>query len=169
MKNVIQKNSENYIKKFFEYNNWEPLDFQVEAWDSFSKGESGIIQVPTGCGKTYAALMGPLLKLKDNKFSKGINVLIVTPLKALSRDLEKSIINAIQFFDPKITVGIRNGDTSNYEKKKQVTKPPNILITTPESLALLIANKESKNLFTNLFSIIIDEWHELMGSKRGNH
>jgi len=168
MKNLIEKDSIYCIEKFFKKKNWEPQNFQIEAWESFIRGESGIIQVPTGCGKTYAALMGPLLKLKDLNFSGGINILFITPLKALSRDLEKSIINAIQFFNPKITVGIRNGDTSNYEKRKQIIKPPNILITTPESLTLLIANKESKKLFSNLFSIIIDEWHELMGCKRGN-
>ncbi len=168
MKKLYEKDSENYIWKFFKKNNWQPLDFQIEAWESYLRGESGIIQVPTGCGKTYAALMGPLLKLKEQNFSKGINILLVTPLKALSRDLKKSIFNAIQFFDANISVGIRNGDTSNYEKRKQIIKPPNILITTPESLTLLIANKEANKLFTNLFSIIIDEWHELMGCKRGN-
>ncbi len=168
MKKIIEKDSENLIRKFFKKNKWQPLDFQIEAWESYLRGESGIIQVPTGCGKTYAALMGPLLKLIERKYAKGINILLVTPLKALSRDLKKSIINATQFFDTDITVGIRNGDTSNYEKKKQIIKPPNILITTPESLTLLIANKESNKLFTNLFSIIIDEWHELMGCKRGN-
>ena len=168
MEKIIEKDSENHITKFFKKNNWQPLDFQIEAWESYLRGESGIIQVPTGYGKTYAALMGPLLKLKELKSSKGINILLVTPLKALSRDLKKSIFNATQYFDANITVGIRNGDTSNHEKKKQIIKPPNILITTPESLTLLISNKESNKLFTNLFSIIIDEWHELMGCKRGN-
>ena len=168
MKKTIKKNSETHISKFFKKNNWTPLDFQIEAWESYLRGESGIIQVPTGCGKTYAALLGPLLQLKELKSSKGINILLVTPLKALSRDLKKSIIEAIQFFDANITVGIRNGDTSNYEKRKQIITPPNILITTPESLTLLIANKASHKLFNNLFSIIIDEWHELMGCKRGN-
>ena len=99
MKKIYQKDSENFIRKFFKKNNWQPLDFQIEAWESYLKGESGIIQVPTGCGKTYAALMGPLLKLKELKYSKGINILLVTPLKALSRDLEKSIISAIEFLN----------------------------------------------------------------------
>ena len=168
MKNLKIKEINNDIKKFFKSNNWEPLDFQIEAWDSYLKGESGIIQVPTGSGKTYASLMGPLLKLKQLKHQKGINIIFVTPLKALSRDTKKSIAKATQFFDPEITIGIRNGDTSNYEKRRQLIKPPNILITTPESLTLLISNKESNKLFNNLFSIIIDEWHELMGCKRGN-
>ncbi len=168
MKKIFEKDPENHIIRFFKKNNWQPLDFQIKAWESYLKGESGIIQVPTGCGKTYAALMGPLLKLKELKCSKGINILLVTPLKALSRDLKKSIITVTKSFDDNIKVGIRNGDTSNYERRKQIIKPPNILITTPESLTLLIASKESNKLFTNLFSIIIDEWHELMGCKRGN-
>ena len=85
MKKVIEQDSKNHIMKFFKKNNWQPLDFQIESWESYLKGESGIIQVPTGYGKTYAALMGPLLKLRELKCSKGINILLVTPLKALSR------------------------------------------------------------------------------------
>ena len=81
MKKIIEKDSENHILKFFMNKNWQPLDFQIEAWESYFRGESGIIQVPTGYGKTYAALMGPLLKLKEHKSSKGINILLVTPLR----------------------------------------------------------------------------------------
>ncbi len=162
------KTSLEQIKKFFEENGWEPLPFQLESWKAYLNGENGLIQVPTGCGKTYAALMGPLSKLKDCRKKSGLNILLITPLKALSRDLKNSISTAAKYFDEEITVGIRNGDTNPYEKKKQILNPPNILITTPESLSLLLSNKESKNIFKNLFSIIIDEWHELMGSKRGN-
>ena len=156
------------IFSFFRKKGWEPLPFQIKVWNSFKNGENGIIQVPTGCGKTYAALMGPLKKIKDLKCKKGLNLLFITPLKALSRDIEKSISEAAKFIDEEIKVSIRNGDTSQNEKKKQLSNPPNILITTPESLSLLIANKESKKFFGNLFSIIIDEWHELLSSKRGN-
>jgi len=142
--------------------------YQIESWEAFLNGESGIIQVPTGCGKTYAALMGPLSKIEDPKNNRSVNILLITPLKALSRDLKNSIQLAALHFNKEITVEIRNGDTTPYEKKKQLTKPPNILITTPESLSLLLSNKKSNNLFIELSSIIIDEWHELMGSKRGN-
>ena len=168
MTSIYKNKCINSLENFFNNNNWKPLDFQIKAWDSYLKGENGIIQVPTGCGKTYAALMGPLLKLKEKENINGINILIITPLKALTRDLEKSILNATYYFDKNISVGIRNGDTSNYEKRKQLINPPNILITTPESLSLLIATKKSKLIFKNLFSIIVDEWHELMCSKRGN-
>ena len=160
--------SEEKIFSFFKEKGWSPLPFQIQAWESFSKGENGLIQVPTGCGKTYAALMGPLKKLKDLNQKKGINILFITPLKALSRDLKKSISEASNFIDEELTISIRNGDTSPYEKRKQLLNPPNILITTPESLSLLLARKESSELFDNLISIIIDEWHELLCSKRGN-
>ena len=168
MNKNLNNNSYLLIKEFFKRNNWEPLPHQIESWNSFFRGENGIIQIPTGCGKTYAAFMGPLIKLKEKDIPNGVNILIITPLKALSRDLEKSLFKATEFIDKRIQIGIRNGDTTSYEKKKQILNPPNILITTPESLALLIANKNSKKLFNNLFSIIIDEWHELMGNKRGN-
>ncbi len=156
------------IKNFFYKNGWDPLPYQIESWESYLNGENGIIQVPTGCGKTYAALMGPLSKLASTKEKNGINILLITPLKALSRDLKTSIAIAAEHFNNEITVEIRNGDTSQNEKKKQLLKPPNILITTPESLSLLLSNKESNRIFKNLSTIIIDEWHELMGSKRGN-
>jgi len=172
MKNITKNNKQNNliskIKKFFSTNGWEPLPYQIESWEAFLNGDSGIIQVPTGCGKTYAALMGPLSKIEDPKINKSVNILLITPLKALSRDLKNSIQLAALHFNKEITVEIRNGDTTPYEKKKQLAKPPNILITTPESLSLLLSNKGSNNLFKELSSIIIDEWHELMGSKRGN-
>ena len=168
MESFINKNEIKNIEKFFYKNGWEPLPYQIESWEAYLNGKNGIIQVPTGCGKTYAALMGPLSKLKSSTKPTGLSILLITPLKALSRDLKNAVYLAAQFFNQEITVGIRNGDTSPYEKKKQILKPPNILITTPESLSLLLSNKESKKIFSNIFSIIIDEWHELMGSKRGN-
>tara|TARA_B100001029_G_C14879611_1_gene349195 strand:- start:24 stop:494 length:471 start_codon:yes stop_codon:yes gene_type:complete len=149
MNSLSRKNSINNIKTFFYKKNWEPLPYQIQTWEAYLKGENGIIQVPTGCGKTYAALMGPLSKLKDPKKTDGLNILLITPLKALSRDLKNSIHLAAQHFSQDITIGIRNGDTSPYEKRKQILQPPNILITTPESLSLLLSNKQSNKLFSN--------------------
>ena len=151
MKNITKNSNQNNlisrIKQFFLKNGWEPLPYQIESWEAFLNGESGIIQVPTGCGKTYAALMGPLSQIEDPKNNKSVNILLITPLKALSRDLQNSIQIAALHFDKEIPVPIRNGDTTPYEKKKQLAKPPNVLITTPESLSLLLSNKESNNLF----------------------
>ena len=87
MKSLSNKNSINIIKEFFNKNGWEPLPYQIESWEAYLNGENGIIQVPTGCGKTYAALMGPLSKLKDSTKRSGLNILLITPLKALTRDL----------------------------------------------------------------------------------
>ena len=93
MKNITQNSKPNYliskIKKFFFSNGWEPLPYQVESWKAFLNGENGIIQVHTGCGKTYAALMGPLSQIEDPKNNKSVQILLITPLKALSRDLKK--------------------------------------------------------------------------------
>ena len=168
MNNLSTKTLIIKIKEFFYENNWEPLPYQIESWKEYLNGENGIIQVPTGFGKTYAALMGPLSKIETPSKQNSVNILIITPLKALSRDLKNSISIAAKHFNQEITIGIRNGDTSSNEKRKQIVKPPNILITTPESLSLLLSNKESNNFFSKLSSVIIDEWHELMGSKRGN-
>ena len=170
MKNTIKNSKQNRnqsdliskIKQFFFTNGWEPLPYQIESWEAFLNGENGIIQVPTGCGKTYAALMGPLSQIENPKNNKSVNILLITPLKALSRDLKNSIQLAALHFNKEITVEIRNGDTTSYEKRKQLNNPPNILITTPESLSLLLSNKESNNLFRNLSSIIIDEWLSLI-------
>ena len=92
MKNITQNSKQKYliskIKQFFFSNGWEPLPYQEESWKAFLNGENGIIQVPTGCGKTFAALMGPLSKIKDPKNKNSVNILLITPLKALSRDLK---------------------------------------------------------------------------------
>ena len=91
-KNKKQNNLIFKIKQFFSTNGWEPIPYQIESWEAFLNGESGIIQVPTGCGKTYAALMGPLSQIEDPKNNKSVNILLITPLKALTRDLKKSMM-----------------------------------------------------------------------------
>ena len=121
LKNINQNSKQNYliskIKQFFFSNKWEPLPYQVESWKAFLNGENGIIQVPTGCGKTYAALMGPLSQIEDPKNNKSVQILLITPLKALSRDLKNSIQLAALHFNKEITVEIRNGDTTHMKRK----------------------------------------------------
>ena len=111
MKNITKNNKQNNkqnnliskIKKFFFSNGWEPLPYQMESWEAFLNGENGIIQVPTGCGKTYAALMGPLSQIDDPKNNKSVNILLITPLKALSRDLKNSIQLAALHFNKAVS------------------------------------------------------------------
>ena len=158
----------NPIYSWFKTQGWSPLPFQKEAWKLFLSGESGLIQVPTGSGKTFAAVMGPIARmLLDDQPSKGICLLYITPLRALSRDLAVAIQEPITAMNWPLRVGTRNGDSSSSERSKQLKSPPQILITTPESLSLLLSNPKAEELFSNLETVVLDEWHELMGSKRG--
>ena len=150
------------IESWFSQQGWTPLRFQKQAWQAHLGGRSGLIQVPTGSGKTYAAVMGAIaVMLAEGQPPKGLRLLYITPLRALSRDLELALLQPINTMGWPITVGTRNGDTASAVRSKQLKNPPNILITTPESLALLQANKRSEALVEELQCVVLDEWHEL--------
>ena len=157
------------IKHWFQAQGWEPSEFQKQSWTAYLSGKSGLIQVPTGSGKTYAAVMGPIARmLSESNSHKGIKVLYITPLRALSRDLTLALEDPIQAMSWPIRVSARNSDTTSSERTKQIKNPPDILVTTPESLCVLLTNQKVTDLFCNLHTVILDEWHELMGSKRGS-
>ena len=157
------------IQRWFDRQGWTPLPFQQRTWQAYIAGGSGLIQVPTGSGKTLAAVMGPIARmLADEHDRQGIRLLYLTPLRALSRDLALAIREPIDAMGWPLRVGIRNGDSSSSERSKQLKSPPQILITTPESLTLLMSNAKAEELFGGLNTVILDEWHELMGSKRGS-
>ena len=143
------------------------MAFQRQSWEAYLDGDSGLIQVPTGSGKTYAAVMGPIAELLAEGSPTGLRLLVITPLRALSRDLALAIEAPINAMGWPLRVGIRNGDTSSTERTKQLRTPPQILITTPESLSVLLSNAKAPELFAQLQAVVLDEWHELMGSKRG--
>ena len=157
------------IEAWFEAQGWMPLPFQRRCWQAYLEGQSGLIQVPTGSGKTFAAVMGPIARmLEENPAPKGLRLLYITPLRALSRDLALAISEPIEAMGWPLRVGIRNGDSKSSERSKQLKAPPQILITTPESLTLLLCNRKAEELFGQLDAVVLDEWHELMGSKRGS-
>ena len=161
--------NDNTVHDWFNKKGWIPLPFQQATWDAYRMGKSGLIQVPTGSGKTFAAVMGPISRmLAEESKRPGIRLLYLTPLRALSRDLAVAIREPIETMDWPLRVGIRNGDTKSNERTKQLKTPPEILVTTPESLTLLLSNPKAEELFNNLDTVILDEWHELMGSKRGS-
>lgn len=163
------------IEAWFAQQGWRPMPFQRQCWQAYGRGESGLIQVPTGSGKTYAAVMGPIAEMLAQQAQApkgstplGLRLLVLTPLRALSRDLQLAIEAPINTMGWPLRVGLRNGDTSGSVRSKQLRQPPEILITTPESLCLLLANPAAPSLFAGLQAVVLDEWHELMGSKRGS-
>ncbi|MEL6247150.1 MAG: DEAD/DEAH box helicase, partial [Cyanobacteria bacterium J06627_15] len=155
------------IENWFQKQGWQPLAFQREAWEAYLAGHSGLIQVPTGSGKTYASVMGPIAQMLAAP-QTGLQLLYITPLRALSRDIQKSILRPIEEMDWPISVESRTGDTKSSQKTRQIKKMPNVLITTPESLAVLLSYKDAQRRFGGLRAVILDEWHELMSTKRGS-
>lgn len=154
------------LRRWFQHQGWKPLPFQEETWKSYLQGNSGLLQVPTGSGKTYAAFLGPLAELMGHP-QKGLTVLYVTPLRALSRDVELALKKPIEDLGLDILVESRTGDSSTALKARQRKKPPTVLVTTPESLSVLLSYPEAKDFFKGLRAVILDEWHELLSTKRG--
>jgi ATP-dependent Lhr-like helicase len=151
---------------------WKPFTFQKQTWKAFLSGKNGLLNAPTGSGKTYALWVPialEILKEKQNakQKKKGLRALWITPLRALSVEISQAATRFCQDIDPTITVGIRTGDTSQKERAAQKRNIPDLLITTPESLQLLLSSKKYDHLFQNLNAVVIDEWHELLGTKRG--
>ncbi len=163
------KSSYGFIEDWFESNNWRVFAFQRKAWLSILEGKSGLINAPTGSGKTYSALLGHLAKARtngDSNFS-GLYLIWVTPIKALAKEIKISCERAILALEFDWEVGVRTGDTSQKERTNQLKRPPQILITTPESIHVLLTQKNHNKFFKRIQGIVIDEWHELLGSKRG--
>ncbi len=158
-------------KEWFARNGWTPFAFQIEAWEAYLGGKSGLVNAPTGSGKTYSLLVPILLEyLRDHPKkpkNSGLRAIWITPIRALSKEIELAANRAIEALDIPWKVGVRSGDTSLAKRQRQRDRPPELLITTPESLHLLMASKGYAEYFASLQSIVVDEWHELMGSKRG--
>lgn len=154
------------IVDWFARQGWQPLSFQQQAWNAYLAGHSGLIQVPTGSGKTYGAVMGPLAEMLETP-GIGLQLLYITPLRALSRDIEQAIRRPIAEMGWQLQVESRTGDTSSSKKSRQLKNMPDVLITTPESLSVMLSYKDGAQRFKHLRCVVLDEWHELMSSKRG--
>jgi ATP-dependent Lhr-like helicase len=193
------------FEAFFARRGWAPFPFQREAWDAYLAGRSGLITVPTGAGKTYAAYGGPLAELAATPPSllppagegrgggsmpapplssepagaspgarrssknrpRALRVLYITPLRAVSRDIELALKLPVRELGLPIEVESRTGDTSSAVRTRQRTSLPEVLITTPESLSLLLSDADAPGRFGQVRAVIMDEWHELLTSKRG--
>lgn len=170
------QNSTGYkiIANWLANKNLHPFTFQEETWQHIINGKSGLVNAPTGCGKTFSVFLGAIIdfinKHPDNWQSKGNNglqLLWITPLRALAKDIGRAMDEVISELNMEWKVGIRNGDTDISERQRQKRKMPEVLIITPESLHLLLAQKGYPAVFENLQILAVDEWHELIGSKRG--
>lgn len=158
---------------WFSSRGWKPFAFQTEAWSSYLAGKSGVVNAPTGSGKTYSLLMPMALEYiashPDYKTRKphGLQAIWITPIRALSKEILLSANRLFEGLELPWEVAVRSGDTSTKEREKQKQKAPQLLIITPESLHLLLAQKNYPDYFKDLKVLVADEWHELMGSKRG--
>ncbi|WP_293893931.1 ligase-associated DNA damage response DEXH box helicase [Flavobacterium sp.] len=160
-------------ENWFQQQNWKPFAFQTQTWTAFLQGKNGLLNAPTGSGKTYALWFPIILNyIKKNpdyqtKPKPGLKAIWITPLRALSVEIKQAAERVTADLAPNLTTAIRSGDTSQTERAKQKTKMPDLLITTPESLQLLLATKDYEKTFKDCDAIVIDEWHELLGTKRG--
>jgi len=162
------------IERWLASNSRHPFLFQEQTWQAIYEGKSGLVNAPTGCGKTFSVFLGALItfindhpKNYRSKSKNGLQLLWVTPLRALAKDIGRAMEEVIAELEMNWKVGIRNGDTDINERQRQKRQMPEVLIITPESLHLLLAQKGYADIFTTLKIIAVDEWHELLGSKRG--
>jgi len=162
------------IRNWLAASGRQPFLFQEQAWEAIIARNNGLVNAPTGCGKTYSVFLGSLIDFINHnrddfrdKKNNGLQLLWITPLRALAKDIGRAMEEVITELGMKWQVGIRNGDTSAGERDKQKKQMPEVLIITPESLHLLLAQKGYPAYFQSLKIIAVDEWHELLGSKRG--
>jgi len=158
------------IRQWLHQKGLQPFPYQEEAWRAIVEDKSGLINAPTGYGKTYAVFLGVLIQFlndQEKELTKGARILWISPLRSLAKDLARAMQEVLNELKIPWQVGIRNGDTSAAERQKQQRRFPQVMIVTPESLHLLLAQKSFPEIFKNLKLVAIDEWHELVGTKRG--
>jgi len=172
-------------RAWFESSYAEPTAAQALAWPAIAAGEHVLLSAPTGSGKTLAAFLWALDRLSAEPRERdgcaqrggvkgsvdakgGVRVLYVSPLKALSYDIERNLRAPLRGIDAEVSVGIRTGDTSQAERAAMTRKPPEILITTPESLYLILTSR-ARAMLSTVETVIVDEIHAVAASKRGSH
>ena len=143
---------------------WRPFAFQREVWAAMAAGESGLLHATTGSGKTLAVWLGALQRARAGP---GLQVLWITPMRALAADTLRALQLPLPALAPSWAVGARTGDTPSAERARQDRRLPAALVTTPESLSLMLTRESAGAELGGVQTVIVDEWHELIASKRG--
>jgi len=151
---------------------WKPFAFQREVWRAIAEGASGLLHANTGTGKTLAVWLGALLALPEAQRSGAqatppLTVLWITPMRALAADTLRALREPMSVLAPHWTSGLRSGDTTSAERAAQDRRLPTVLVTTPESLTLLLSRPDALATMGHLRLVVVDEWHEMLGNKRG--
>tara|TARA_R110002051_G_scaffold44533_1_gene90186 strand:+ start:27635 stop:30166 length:2532 start_codon:yes stop_codon:yes gene_type:complete len=160
--------------KWFAEKGWQPRPHQLELLSRATAGESMLLIAPTGAGKTLAGFLPSLTdltrrgKMPPGSAFTGIHTLYISPLKALAVDIERNLMKPVSEMGLTVTIENRTGDTPQAKRQRQKLSPPDILLTTPEQVALLLANKEAERFFKDLKYVVLDELHSLVTSKRGH-
>jgi ATP-dependent Lhr-like helicase len=158
---------------WFAQRGWEPFTFQREVWATMAAGKGGLLHATTGSGKTYAVWFGALARAAalgvpfEGRQPPPLGVLWITPMRALAADTTRALQAPLSELGSGWTVGARSGDTLPAERARQDRRLPTALVTTPESLSLLLTRENAQDLLAGVHTVVVDEWHELMGNKRG--
>ena len=155
---------------WFSKRGWKPFAFQRRVWAAVERGESGLLHASTGAGKTYAVWLAALRAFKaqaQGRQAAPLQVIWITPMRALAADTARALQAPVDELGLPWSVGVRSGDTSSAERARQARRLPSVLVTTPESLTLLLTRAQAEADFATLRLIVVDEWHELLGNKRG--
>jgi ATP-dependent helicase Lhr and Lhr-like helicase len=161
------------FRDWFKRRGWAPRDHQLELLAKAGQGRSVLLVAPTGAGKTLAGFLPSLVELAErggsrSKEKRGLHTLYISPLKALATDIARNLETPVAEMDLPIRIETRTGDTPSHKRARQIERPPDILLTTPEQLALLLAHAEAREFFKDLRRVVLDELHSLVTSKRGD-
>lgn len=165
-----------FAKHWFASRLWKPFPFQKEVWAAVKRGESGMLHASTGAGKTYAVWFAALQRFASTKpvpigkrkpAMAPLTVLWITPMRALAADTLRALQAPVDELQIAWSLGLRTGDTSSSERARQSRRLPSALVTTPESLTLLLARDKAEEELASVAMVVVDEWHELIGNKRG--
>ena len=165
--------SSSLAENWLQARGWQAFSFQREVWKAVARGESGLLHATTGAGKTYAVWLAALDHLAQPRPEKAriaaapLTVLWLTPMRALAADTERTLQQPVRELGLDWSIGLRTGDTSSGERARQAKRLPTALITTPESLSLLLTRPDAQEALSAIRMVVVDEWHELLGNKRG--